>query len=49
MDIKKEIIKEATLLFNAKGMSFSMDEIASDLKISKKTIYKYFNSKSDLR
>ena len=30
--IKKEIIKEATLLFNAKGMSFSMDEIASDLK-----------------
>ena len=48
MDIKKEIIKEATLLFNAKGMSFSMDEIASDLKISKKTIYKYFNSKNDL-
>lgn len=48
MDIKKEIIYEATLLFNAKGITFNMDEIAYSLKISKKTIYKYFKSKNDL-
>ena len=48
MDIKKEIINEATLLFNIKGIAFNMDEIATNLKISKKTIYKYFNSKNEL-
>ncbi|MCS4477207.1 TetR/AcrR family transcriptional regulator [Clostridium botulinum] len=27
---------------------FTMDDISYDLKISKKTIYKYFKSKNDL-
>ena len=40
MDSNKERILIATIkLFNEKGLKFTMDDIAAELKISKKTIY----------
>jgi AcrR family transcriptional regulator len=46
---KEKIIMFCQELFLKEGFyKISMDEIASDLKMSKKTIYKYFPSKQDL-
>ena len=36
------------VLFNEKGMKFTMDDISKLLHISKKTIYKEFNDKDEL-
>ena len=48
-EIEKDILKEATKLFFDKGYKkVTVDEIASNLSISKKTIYKYYESKQDL-
>lgn len=45
----KETILEGTLeVFNQKGMKFTMDDIASSLNMSKKTIYTVFKNKEDL-
>ncbi len=44
----KEIILKAIELYKSKGLAFTLDEIAKDLHISKKTIYKYFSSKEEL-
>ncbi|MBK8806190.1 MAG: TetR/AcrR family transcriptional regulator [Bacteroidales bacterium] len=50
MDIKQDIlIKGAMQLFKNLGIkSVSMDDIARELKISKKTLYIYFKNKTDL-
>jgi AcrR family transcriptional regulator len=46
---KQRILKLVNELFYRNGLyKTSMDEIAAELKISKKTIYKYFDSKYDL-
>ncbi len=46
---KEKIIKSAQTLFLKKGFSkTSMDDIARNLKMSKKTLYKYFPSKEIL-
>jgi AcrR family transcriptional regulator len=46
---REKIIMFCQELFLKEGFyKISMDEIASDLKMSKKTIYKYFPSKQDL-
>jgi len=48
-DIKQQIALYAFSLYREKGfMTIPMDEIAKGMKISKKTIYKYYNSKEDL-
>jgi AcrR family transcriptional regulator len=48
-EVSKDILKEATKLFFDKGYKrVTVDEIASNLSISKKTIYKYYESKQDL-
>jgi AcrR family transcriptional regulator len=48
-EVDKDILKEANRLFFDKGYKkVTVDEIASNLSISKKTIYKYFDSKQDL-
>ena len=48
-DIEKDILTEATQLFFDKGYKkVTVDELASKLSISKKTIYKYYESKQDL-
>ncbi|WP_130838149.1 TetR/AcrR family transcriptional regulator [Lachnoclostridium sp. Marseille-P6806] len=42
-------ILEATIrIFNKKSLKFTMDDIASELSISKKTIYTFFRSKEEL-
>lgn len=47
--VRDRIIKEAETLFDAYGIkAVSMDNIASGLNISKKTIYKNFRSKREL-
>ncbi|MDX1651025.1 MAG: TetR/AcrR family transcriptional regulator [Brumimicrobium sp.] len=50
MDLKHlEIIEKAALLFLRNGIkSVTMDDLAKELGVSKKTIYKYFEDKNDL-
>ena len=42
------IAHECIKLFHSKGIKVSMDELASSLKISKRTIYENFSSKTEL-
>lgn len=45
----KERILEATIkVFNEKGLKFTMDDIASELSMSKKTIYTVFRDKESM-
>ena len=44
---KDRIMQVATDLFQEKGPKFTMDELASALKMSKKTLYVYFTDKED--
>lgn len=49
MDSRKELLEYAIENFTKFGSKrFSMDELAHSLGISKKTIYKHFNSKEEL-
>jgi AcrR family transcriptional regulator len=49
MDIKERIKREATTMFLRYGIrSVSMDDIASHLGMSKKTIYQYYADKDEL-
>ncbi|MEZ4825692.1 MAG: TetR/AcrR family transcriptional regulator [Bacteroidia bacterium] len=49
MEIQNRILARATQLFLQKGVkSISMDEIAADLGVSKKTIYHHFATKAAL-
>mgnify|MGYP002637615721 CR=1 FL=1 len=49
MDIKEKIISQSLLLFINRGVRLvNMDEVSSNLGISKKTLYLYVNNKSDL-
>lgn len=45
MLVEEKIINQTIQLFQAKGLKFTLDELASELSISKKTIYQYFPSK----
>lgn len=46
--MKEEIIKASIECLKKDGLKFNLDTIAHELKISKKTIYKYFKDKEDL-
>lgn len=47
--MKEKILDAAAQLIQQYGLKkFTVDEIAAKLKISKKTIYQYFNSKNDI-
>jgi AcrR family transcriptional regulator len=49
MDIKDRILSRSSALFLQNGIkSVSMDDIATDLGISKKTLYKWFANKDEL-
>lgn len=49
MDISKKIADKVYTLFSRYGIrSISMDDIASDLRISKKTIYQFYSNKDSL-
>jgi len=49
LDNRSHILTEVDVLFSQYGIkSITMDDIAKQLGMSKKTIYKYFNNKTDL-
>ncbi len=49
MDVKNKILLVATGIFTEKGITGTkVDDIAHEVGVSKKTIYKYFKSKNDL-
>lgn len=47
-DQKIKIIRSTIRVFNVKGLKLTMDDIAEYMGISKKTIYKYFDSKEEI-
>lgn len=46
--MKEQIIKTAVECMKKEGLKFSLDMLAEKMKISKKTIYKYFPCKEIL-
>jgi AcrR family transcriptional regulator len=49
MEIPKRIITQAENLFKARGIrGVTMDDIATNLGMSKKTLYQYFKNKADI-
>ena len=47
-EIQEKILKGTIQVFNKKGLKLTMDDVAEYMGISKKTIYKYFDSKEDI-
>ena len=48
MELQQKILEAAIVVFNQKGMKFTMDDLARQLEISKKTIYTVFLNKEEL-
>ena len=48
MELREHIIDAATTLFGTEGLRFTMQQVASALHISKKTIYAVYPSKEAL-
>lgn len=48
MDLRQQILEGAIRIFNARGIKFTMDDLAKALAMSKKTIYTVFRDKNDL-
>ena len=48
LDMKIKILRNTITVFNRKGLKLTMDDIAEQMGISKKTIYKYYDSKEDI-
>ena len=46
--MRESILEGAIRAFNKKGLKFTMDDIAKELSMSKKTIYTVFNDKEEL-
>lgn len=46
--LQEKILEGALNVFNQKGLKFTMDDIASELAISKKTIYTVFRDKESM-
>ncbi len=46
--MNERILEGALNVFKAKGPKFTMDDIATEMKMSKKTIYTVFNDKNEL-
>ena len=46
--MKNEIIRESIISLRQEGLRFSIDSLADRLRISKKTVYKYFPDKDTL-
>lgn len=47
-DQKIKILRSTIKVFNIKGLKLTMDDIAEYMGISKKTIYKYYDSKEEI-
>ena len=48
MDNKEKILEATIKVFNRKGLKFTMDDISSELSMSKKTIYTVFRDKESM-
>ena len=48
MSTREKILDATIQVFNRKGLKFTMDDIASELSMSKKTIYTIFRDKESL-
>lgn len=48
MEMREAILNTATELFRVKGLKFTMQDVAQEMHIAKKTIYKLYPSKEDL-
>lgn len=48
MELRESIIEGTIVVFNQKGLKFTMDDIAKHLGMSKKTIYTVFSDKESL-
>lgn len=46
--MREKIIEQTMISFKTEGLRFSVDTLAARLKVSKKTIYKYFATKEEL-
>lgn len=47
-DLRNDLIQATMILFNEKGLKFTMDDLAKQLQISKKTIYTVVKDKESL-
>jgi Transcriptional regulator len=47
-ELREKILMSTMEVFNNKGLKFTMDDIAKNISISKKTIYKVFNDKEEM-
>jgi len=48
LELKNKIIQGTIRVYNTKGLKLTMDDVASEIGISKKTIYKVYRSKEEL-
>lgn len=48
MELREEILEATIVVFNKKGIKFTMDDLAKELGKSKKTIYTVFKDKNEL-
>ena len=48
MELQEQIRSTATELFRTKGLKFTMEDVAKEMHVAKKTIYKLYQSKEDL-
>lgn len=48
MELKEKILETTIKVFNKKGVKLTMDDIANELSISKKTIYTVFKDKEEM-
>lgn len=46
--MREKILDSAIKMYNEKGVKFTIDDIAADLSISKKSVYKYFSGKDEI-
>lgn len=46
--MREKIVRQSIKSLQKEGLRFSVDELATELKVSKKTIYKYFATKEEL-
>lgn len=48
METRQTILEGTIRAFNRKGLKFTMDDVAKELSMSKKTIYTVFRDKESL-
>lgn len=48
VQVQKKILDTATELFRRKGLKFTMQDVAEEMHVAKKTIYKLYPSKEEL-